>query len=97
LDWLRELLPGLRLVLNTRDTETAIHSEWWAKDSQVSRRQLDEMREKFQRYYDSHRDCCYWMPYEELRHGSWVLRGLFDFLDLPWKQEYEEPLDVVMR
>ena len=37
LDWLRGLLPGVRFVLNTRDTESCIHSEWWAKDPAASR------------------------------------------------------------
>lgn len=97
IEWLRELLPGLRLILNTRATATAVRSEWWAKNPHASRKLLDDVREKFQRYYDSHRDCCYWMPYEELKHSSAALRGMFDFLDLDWKPEYEKPLDVVMR
>ena len=44
-----------------------------------------------------HTDFCYWMPYEELRHGAPLLRGMFEFLNLPWRDEYEAPLDVVMR
>jgi hypothetical protein len=97
LEWLRDLLPGVCFILNTRATETAVNSEWWANDPQVSRKQLDDLREKFQRYHDSHRDCCYWMPYEELQPGSAILCGMFAFLNLDWKLEYEQPLDVVMR
>ena len=97
LDWLRGLLPGVRFVLNTRDTESCLHSEWWAKDPAASRILLDRVYDNFRRYYQQNRDCCYWMPYARLRHGDAVLRRMFDFLGLAWQPGYEDPLAVVLR
>lgn len=97
LDWMRELLPGLSILFNTRATETCITSDWWAKDPIAARRILKTMRDNFERYCREHPDCCYSMPYEELKRNSPVLRGMFRFLHIPWKSEYERPLDVKMR
>jgi hypothetical protein len=97
LDWLREFLPGIRIVFNTRDVESCIHSDWWAKDPESSRKLLEHVYDNFRKYYKQHRDCCYWMPYEHLRHGDRVLIGMFRFLGLEWGPEFEKPLDVVMR
>ena len=97
LEWLRALLPGVRFILNTRDTESCVHSEWWARDPAASRVLLDHVYDNFRRFYRQNRDCSYWMPYARLRHGDSVLRGMFDFLGLQWHSRYEAPLDVVMR
>jgi hypothetical protein len=97
LDWLRELIPGVRFIFNTRDTESCVRSDWWAKNPKSSRKLLNAMYDRFHDYYKRHGDCCYWMPYENLRHGDPVLQGMFAFLDLEWKPEYEHSLDVVMR
>lgn len=97
LEWLRGLLPGLRIILNTRDTESCVRSEWWAKDPAASRLLLDHVYDNFRRFYRQNRDCSYWMPYAKLRHSDSVLRGMFDFLGLRWQPQYEAPLDVVMR
>jgi hypothetical protein len=91
-------VPGLRIIFNVRDTETCIRSEWWAVfERKKSRRILELMRSNFRRYYEAHRSDCYWMPYEELRHDSEVLRGMFDFVGLRWAPEHETPLNTVMR
>jgi hypothetical protein len=97
LDWLREFLPGVRFIFNTRDTESCVHSEWWASDPENSRKILERVYDNFRRYYKLHRDCCYWMPYEHLRHGDRVLAGMFSFLGLDWGPQFEGPLDVVLR
>ncbi len=97
LDWMRQLFPQLRLVFNTRETRTCVRSAWWARTPIKSRLVLNSTRRKFERYCQEHPEYCYHMPYEELRHGSPVLRGMFQFLGLEWRREYEQPLDVVMR
>jgi hypothetical protein len=96
-DWLRELFPNAKIVLNTRATDTCVNSEWWAKDKNSSRTILERMRAHFERYQDGHPEACYWMPYEELKRGSHVLHGMFTFLGLAVKAEYLNPLDVVLR
>jgi hypothetical protein len=96
-DWLGDLFPGIKIVFNTRATDTCVNSEWWANDKESSRRTLERMQSHFERYHREHSESCYWMPYEELKRGSAVLRGLFDFLDLHFEPEYLNPLDVVLR
>lgn len=97
LDWMRELLPNLRIIFSVRNTRSCMKSEWWARNPIKSYLTLNAMRRKFERYHREHPGGCYWMPYEELRRGSPVLRGLFDFLGLEWQEQYEQPLDRVMR
>jgi hypothetical protein len=97
IEFFRLLFPNLRVVLNVRDTEACLGSGWWADNPAESRATLDAMRQNFARYYQEHADYCYWMPYEELRKGSEVLRGMFEFLGISFRTEYESELSVVLR
>ncbi|HXE54917.1 MAG TPA: hypothetical protein VN541_17985, partial [Tepidisphaeraceae bacterium] len=61
-------------------TEDAVKSDFWRDDPQLSSRILDTVYGNFLRYHGEHRGTTYWMPYEEIREGSAVLQGMFDFL-----------------
>lgn len=97
LAFLRQLFPGLRVIFNVRRTEDCVKSLWWAKDPEASAKVLETMRASFWEHYNQHRDDCYWMPFEELRRGSTVLQGMFDFLDTPMTAQATAELDVRMR
>jgi len=97
LAFLRQLFPGLRVIFNVRRTEDCVKSLWWAADPEGSAKTLETMRASFREHYDRHREDCYWMPFEELRRGSAVLQGMFDFLDTPMTPLAAAELDVRMR
>lgn len=97
LGFFRELFPSLRVVFNVRRTEDCVKSLFWSADPQASALTLDRIRASFQAYHDAHRDHCYWMPYEELRRGSAVLEGMFDFLGVPFTAAAARELDLRIR
>ncbi|HEY2584645.1 MAG TPA: sulfotransferase [Tepidisphaeraceae bacterium] len=97
LAFFRGLFPTLRVIFSVRQTEDCAKSLWWAADPKASASTLERIRDSFQSYYDAHRDHCYWMPYEELKHGSAVLRGMFDFLGVPFTESAARELDIRMR
>lgn len=97
LGFFRQLFPSLRVVFNVRRTEDCVKSLFWSADPQASAVTLDRIRASFQMYHDAHRDHCYWMPYEELRRGSAVLEGMFDFLGVPFTDAAARELDVKLR
>jgi hypothetical protein len=45
-------------------------------------------------YHGENSPCCYWLPCEELKSESGILRGMYDFLGIAFKPEYLRPLDV---
>ena len=95
--FIRKLFPNLRIIFNVRDTASCVKSRWWAANQEKSCKILNTMRQNFERYYLENRNYCYWMPYEELRKGSPVLRGMFDFLDIQFEADYERELEIVKR
>lgn len=97
LAFLRQLFPKLKVIFNVRRTEDCVKSQWWAVDPENSARTLEGLRASFWDYYTQNRLRCYWMPFEELRRGSKVLRGMFDFLDIPMTPRAEAELDVRLR
>jgi hypothetical protein len=97
LAFLRELFPRMRVIFNVRNTEDCVKSLWWAADPEASRRTLELIRNSFWQHYVRHRDYCYWMPFEELKRGSPVLQGMFDFLEIPMPPQAAAELDVRMR
>jgi hypothetical protein len=97
LAFLRQLFPKLKVVFNVRRTEDCVKSLWWAADPENSAKMLDTLRVNFWDYYIRNRHRCYWMPFEELRRGSEVLRGMFDFLDIPMTARAEAELDIRLR
>ena len=80
--FLRDLIPTVKIVLNTRRTEDAIKSAWWAQNPEQSKRTLDRSRSYFERYHCEHPDHTFLMPYEEIHDGSRQMAAMFDFLGL---------------
>jgi hypothetical protein len=97
LGFLRVLCPSLKVIFNTRDTEECTKSSWWAEQPDESRVVLNGIRANVERYANEHPGRSYWMPYEALRRGSAELRGMFEYLCIEWRAEYETALDVVLR
>lgn len=97
LAFLRELFPDLKVIFNVRRTEDCVKSLFFSDNPTESTKILETTRASFWDYYKAHRDFCYWMPYEELRKGSSVLRGMFDFLQIPMTGAAETELNIRLR
>jgi len=95
--FLRDLIPDLKVVLNTRKTETAIKSSWWAENPEQSRRFLDRSRASFERYHREHPDHTFLIPYEDLCEGSRRIKAMFDFLGLEFTQAAKFELNRTLR
>jgi hypothetical protein len=95
--FMRQILPRLKIVFNTRRTEDAIKSAWWAEKPVDSRRVLETSRSSFERYHREHPEFTFPLPYEELRHGSKCLGAMFDFLGLEFTDAAQRELDRRLR
>jgi hypothetical protein len=95
LGFIKLLCPHAKFIFNTRQTEAAVKSAWWAHDPDASTETLDRSRRNFDRYVREHQDC-YLVPYEELVKHSPVLRGMFEFLGVAMPA-VERELETVLR
>lgn len=94
--FLRDLIPNLKIIFNTRQTDTAVKSSFW-EDTPDARQILDTSYDNFLRYHRDHPDFTYHMPFEELREGAPALQGMFDFLGLPFTRAAHAQLAVKLR
>jgi hypothetical protein len=95
--FLRDLMPGLKIIFNTRQTLQAIKSEWWANNPVNSYRLLNRSRSNFERYHREHRDFTFLAPYESLCNGSSQVKALFEFLELESSARVEAELARQLR
>lgn len=86
LTFMRELFPGARFVLNSRNHEQVAKSKWWAERPDALERlsryeqQLDEMGEFLG-------DAGYRLHFDDFVADPDRLRGLFDWLGEPFDRE----------
>lgn len=85
LEFVQEMFPGARFVINTRDHEAVASSQWWGKrpKSEVLKllagyeKQLGEMAERLG-------DAAYRVHYDDYVANPDSLRGLFNWLGEPF-------------
>lgn len=86
--WLREVFPGARFVVNTRDHAAVLRSGWWAQgdpDEQAAR--LAQVESRMLAAADGLGDAAYHLHFEEYVADPSRLRGLYDWLGEPWDEE----------
>ena len=85
-EWLREVFPGARFVINTRDLSEVAQSAWWAEDPDAA---VDlERREKIlMELKASLGDAAFHIRYDEFTTDPAALRGLFEWLGEEWDEE----------
>jgi hypothetical protein len=100
IDFVRELFPAARFILNVRDAEQCLKSRletgWWDEPADVQRRQIEASGENFTRYAAAHPDHALLVRYEDLARGNPVVAGVFGFAGIDYRPEFEQPLDVVL-
>ncbi|HYJ66408.1 MAG TPA: sulfotransferase [Nocardioidaceae bacterium] len=84
-DFLRAVFPGARFVINTRNLDDVVVSQWWAKRSD-SREVLAEAEDRMLALKTSLGDDAYHIHYDDYVHDLGRLRGLFDWLG----EEFDE-------
>jgi hypothetical protein len=85
--WLRELFPGARFLVNTRDHASVLRSAWWAKeDPAVAGPKLADIEARLLALAASLGDAAYRIHYDDYVADPTVLRGLYDWLGEPWDE-----------
>lgn len=84
--WLREVFPGARFVVNTRNQADVLRSKWWAKGEDKSER-LAEIEQRLLVLRDELGDAAYHVHYDDYVADPAVLRGLFEWLGEAWDEE----------
>jgi hypothetical protein len=78
-DFLREVFPGARFVVNTRNLDDVAASKWWAEDPE-SRQVLGQAETRMLGLMDRLGDAAYHIHYDDYAQNPAKLRGLFDWL-----------------
>ena len=83
--WLREVCPGARFLVNTRNHEDVLKSKWWAEGGDKSAH-LADVEQRIVALADTLGDAAYRVHYDEYVADPAVLRGMFDWLG----EEFDE-------
>ena len=83
--WLREVFPGARFVVNTRDHEQVRRSGWWAKHPE-SAAELPGIEARMLALAESLGDAAYRVHYDDYVADPSVLEGLYRWLGEPWDE-----------
>lgn len=77
--WMREVFPGARFVVNTRDLDAVANSGWWAEDPD-SRERLAAIETRLLALADALGDAAFRVHYDDYVADPEALRGLFGWL-----------------
>jgi len=83
--WLREVFPGARFVVNTRNLDEVVRSGWWAK-SPENAAALPHVEARVLALADSLGDAAYRVHYNDYVADPLVLRGLYTWLGEPFDE-----------
>lgn len=83
--WLRQVFPGARFVVNTRDLDAVARSEWWA-EMPDARTHLAEREQRLLDLAEELGDAAFRVHYDDYAADPEVLRPLFAWLG----EEFDE-------
>ncbi len=83
LGFLRQVFPGARFVVNTRDVDQVMRSKWWARSSEPRKRVLAAER-KILDGAEALGDAAYHVHYNDYVRDPEALRGLYTWLGEPF-------------
>ncbi len=84
--WLREVFPGARFLLNTRDLDAVAASAWWAKQ-EGSREHLAANHDRLLTLAASLGEAAFHVHYDDYVADPSTLRSLFTWLGEPFDEE----------
>ena len=82
--WLREVFPGARFLVNTRNHAEVLRSGWWAERDHSAG--LAAAEAGILALADSLGDAAYRVHYDDYVADPAVLRGMFEWLGEPWDE-----------
>lgn len=85
-EWLREVFPGARFVVNTRDHDKVLKSKWWAKGDDKTEH-LNDIEDRILAAAAELGDAAYRVHFDDWVNDPTTLRGLFEWLG----EEFDEP------
>lgn len=77
--WIREVFPGARFVVNTRDLADVAQSGWWRDDPDAVVK-LADLEARMLELADGLGDAAYRVHYDDYKGSPEALRGLFAWL-----------------
>jgi hypothetical protein len=83
--WLRQVFPGARFVVNTRNHAEVLQSGWWAKRPENAAA-LPDVEARILALAASLGDAAYRVHYDDYVADPTVLRGLFEWLGEPYDE-----------
>lgn len=83
--WLREVFPGARFLVNTRNHEDVLKSKWWAEGEDKSEH-LADVERRILALAESLGDAAYRVHYDDYVADPGVLRGMFEWLGEPFDE-----------
>jgi hypothetical protein len=83
--WLRDVFPGARFLVNTRDNEAVLRSGWWAEGDHAAG--LAAAEAGILRLAGSLGDAAYHVHYDDYAADPSALRGMFDWLGEPFDED----------
>lgn len=85
LQFVRDVFPGARFVLNTRNLADVARSKWWAGRPEALT-ELHALEERYVAAVEGLGDVAYRVHYDDYVHDPGRLRGLFEWLDEPFDE-----------
>lgn len=86
--WLREVFPGARFVVNTRDHAAVLRSKWWATgDAAENAERLAEIERGILDLAAGLGDAAFRLHYDDYMADPTTLRPLYAWLGEPWDEE----------
>ncbi len=82
--WLRDVFPGARFLVNTRDHQSVLKSGWWAEGDHASG--LAAAEAGILALAESLGEAAYRVHYDDYVADPAVLRGMFDWLGEPFDE-----------
>ena len=83
--WLREVFPGARFLVNTRNHASVLKSGWWAEGDHAEG--LAAVEAGILALADSLGEAAYRVHYDDYVADPAVLRGMFEWLGEPWDED----------
>lgn len=83
--WLREVFPGARFLVNTRNHAAVLKSKWWAEGDDKSEH-LADIERRILALAASLGEAAYRVHYDDYIADPGVLRGMFEWLGEPFDE-----------
>lgn len=93
-EFLQQVFPGARFVVNTRDISATARSGWWAKNPEAAA-EIQQMHDTLMFLVEERPESTYHVHYDDYVADPGRLAGLFEWLDLEFDRKAIEAVMAV--